>query len=106
MTQVRLTSLAVGALLLAAVVPPAAAQGFVLRPGYSTDFTDPNKIVREAVVPLSDVDLTSPGGAAVLLARIEAAADAACGGLANAVSRREKEGYAQCHRVAVAVAVA
>jgi UrcA family protein len=106
MTHARLTSLAVGALLLASVVPPAAAQAFVLRPGYSTDPADPTKIVRAAVIPLSDIDPTSPSGAAVLLDRIEAAADAACGGSASAVSRREREGYADCHRIAVAVAVA
>jgi UrcA family protein len=106
MTHARLTSLAAGAFLLAAVVPAAAAQSFVLRPGYSTDPSDQTKIVREAVIPLSDIDLTSPSGAAVLLDRIEAAPDAACGGSANAVSPRERDGYDDCHRIAVAVAVA
>lgn len=106
MTHNRLTPLAVGALLLAALAPPAVAQSFVLHPGFSTDPSDPSKIVRRAVVPHSDIDLMSPGGAEALLQRIEDAADAVCGGEANAVSRREKEGYAECRGVAVAVAVA
>ena len=106
MTHTRLTTFAVGAFLLAALAPPAVAQAVVLRPGFSTDPTDSSKIVRQAVVRLSDIDPLSPVGAATLLQRIEDAADAVCGGQANAVSRREKEGYAECHGVAVAVAVA
>jgi len=102
----RLTPFAVGALLLAAIAPPATAQAVVLRPGFSTDPTDSSKIVRQAVVQLSDIDLMSPSGAETLLQRIKDAADAVCGGEANAVSRREKEGYAECRGVAVAVAVA
>ena len=102
----RLTPFAVGALLLAAIAPPAAAQSFVLRPGFSTDPADTSKILRQAVVQLSDIDPMSPSGAETLLQRIEDAADAVCGGEANAVSRREKEGYAECRDVAVAVAVA
>jgi UrcA family protein len=105
MIHTRLTPFAVGAFLLAAIAPPAAAQTFVLRHGYSTDPTDPSKIVRKAVVPYSDIDPMSPRGAAALLQRIEAAADAVCGGRANAVSKREKDGYADCRSIAVAVAV-
>jgi len=106
MSHTRLTPFAIGALLLAAVAPPATAQAVVLRPGHSTDFADPTKIVRTAVISLSDIDPMSPAGAETLLQRIETAADAACGGAANAASKREKEGYAECHGVAVAVAVA
>jgi UrcA family protein len=106
MFRTRLTSFAVGALLLAAIAPPAVAQTVVLRPGFSTDPTDSSKIVRRAVVRLSDIDPSSPAGARALLQRIEAAADAVCGGSANAVSRREKDSYADCRDVAVAVAVA
>jgi UrcA family protein len=106
MTRNRFTPLAVGAFLLAAFAPPAVAQSFVPRPGFSTDPSDPTKIVRRAVVRHSDIDLMSPGGPEALLQRIEDAADAVCGGEANAFSRREKEGYAECRGVAVAVAVA
>lgn len=106
MFRTRLTSFAVGALLLAAIAPPAAGQSVVLRPGFSTDPTDSSKIVRRAVVRLSDIDPSSPGGARALLERIETAADAVCGGSANAISRREKETYADRRDVAVAVAVA
>jgi UrcA family protein len=106
MIHIRLTPFAVGAVLLAAIAPPATAQAVVLRPGFSTDPTDSSKIVRRAVVRLSDIDPTSTSGSQALLQRIEDAADAVCGGEANAVSRREKEGYAACRGVAVAVAVA
>ncbi|MGH6911213.1 MAG: UrcA family protein [Phenylobacterium sp.] len=106
MSHSRLTPLAAGLLLLAAVAPPAVAQTMVLRPGFVTDPTDPTKIVRTAVVTLSDIEVTSTSGAQTLLERIEAAADAVCGGRANAVSQREKEGYIDCHRAAVAAAVA
>jgi UrcA family protein len=106
MSHTCLAPLAIGALLLAVVAPPALAQTVVLRPGYSTDPTDSTKIVRQAVVSYSGLDPMSPSGAAALLERIEVAADAACGGAANAVSRREKEGYADCRGIAIAVAVA
>jgi UrcA family protein len=105
MSHTRFPLFAVGALLLAAVAPAATAQAVVLRPGYATDPTDSTKIVRTAVVSLSDLDPNSTGGAQTLLQRIETAADAACGGAANAVSRRAKEGYAECLSVAIAVAV-
>ena len=106
MSHTRLTSFAVGALLLAAVAPPAVAQAFVLRPLHSTDPADPTKIVRTAVIPYAGIDPTSPRGAEVLLQRIEEAADAVCGGAANAITDRKKEDYAACRGPAISRAVA
>lgn len=106
MIHIPLRPLALGALLLAAIVPPAAAQAVVLRHGYSTDPTDPSKIVREAVVSLSDIDPTSPSGAQTLLRRIEEAADGVCGGAAYAVTDSQKEAFAMCLGSAISGAVA
>jgi UrcA family protein len=106
MSHTRLTLLAVGASLLVVIGPPAVAQTVVLRPGFSTDPTDSTKIVREAVIRLSDIDPQSPGGAQTLLQRIEEAADAVCGGAVNAVGDRQKEGYDTCRRRAISGAVA
>lgn len=106
MIHIPLRPLALGALLLAAIVPPAAAQAVVLRHGSSADPTDPSKIVREAVVSLSDIDPTSPSGAQTLLRRIEEAADGVCGGAAYAVTDSQKEAFAMCRSSAISGAVA
>ena len=97
------TSLVVGALCVAAIVQPAAAQPYVLRPGFSFDAT---KVVTYTQVPYSDIDVTSSAGVQALLQRIEGAADAVCGGAANKVSKPEKEDYRECREIAVSGAVA
>ncbi|HEV7384035.1 MAG TPA: UrcA family protein [Phenylobacterium sp.] len=97
------TSLVAAALCLAAIVQPAAAQSYPLRPGYSFDSS---KIVTYTRVPYSDIDVTSPAGIQALLQRIENAADAVCGGAANKVSKPEKEDYRECREFAVSGAVA
>ncbi|HEY0435007.1 MAG TPA: UrcA family protein [Phenylobacterium sp.] len=93
MVDFRSLSLVAGALLLAA--QPASTQGFALRPGASSDLSDPTKVVRTAVVRLADLDTRSADGAQALLDRIEAAAAAVCG----AEDR-------QCRRMAATGAVA
>ena len=106
MTRFRHVSLIAGAVIAAAASLPAAAQGFVLRPGVSPDLADPSKVVREAVVQVSDLDPASPAGAETLLRRIEAAADAVCGGADKALTPRQKDAYDLCRGPAVARAVA
>ena len=96
-------ALVVGVLCLAAIVQPAAAQSYDLRPGFSFDST---KVVTYTRVPYSDIDVTSPAGLRALLQRIENAADAVCGGAANTVSKPEKEDYRECREIAVSGAVA
>jgi UrcA family protein len=96
-------SLAIGAVCLAAMAPAAGAQPYALRTG--VDLSDATKVVRYTTIPHADLDLGSSTGARKLLERIEDAADAVCGGAANAVSKREKESYGECRAIAVAVAV-
>ena len=93
---------ALSALTLAALALPAAAQSHAVRPGFSFD---PTKVVSYTSVPYADLDLASEAGARTLLQRIEAAADAVCGGAANKTSKPEKEDYGECRAVAVAGAV-
>ena len=96
-------SLVAGALCLAAIVQPAAAQTYVLRPGLSYDST---KVVTYTRVPYSDIDVTSAAGVRALFQRIEDAADAVCGGGATKVSKPDKEDYAECRDIAVSGGVA
>jgi UrcA family protein len=103
MIRIAPISLVAGALCLAAIVQPAAAQTYVLRPGLSFDSS---KVVTYTRVPYLDIDLTSAAGAPALLQRIEDAADAVCGGGATKISKQEKEDYAECRDIAVADAVA
>lgn len=103
MIRIASTSLLAGALWLAAIVQPVAAQSYVLRPGLSFD---PTKVVTYTRVPYSDIDVTSAAGVRALLQRIEDAADAVCGGGATKVSKQEKEDYAECRDIAVSGAVA
>ena len=103
MIRIAPTSLVAGALCLAAIAQPAAAQTYVLRPGISFDST---KVVTYTHVPYSDIDITSAAGVRALLQRIEGAADAVCGGGASKVSKQEKEDYAECRDIAVSGAVA
>ena len=91
--------LALSALSLAALALPAAAQSHAVRPGFSFD---PTKVVSYTSVPYADLDLTSEAGARTMLERIQAAADAVCGGAANKTSKAEKEAYQDCHAIAVA----
>jgi UrcA family protein len=94
--------IALGALGLIAIAQPASAQNLQLREGYSHD---PSKIVTYTRIESSDVDPASAAGARILLQRIEMAADAVCGGEANAVSKPQKRDYADCRSDAVAGAV-
>ena len=103
MTRTAPISLVAGALCLAAIAHPAAAQTYVLRPGLSFDST---KVVTYTRVPYADIDVTSAAGVWALLQRIEDAADAVCGGGATKVSKPEKEDYAECRDIAVSGAVA
>nr|MEA2797572.1 hypothetical protein [Phenylobacterium sp.] len=103
MIRIAPTRLVAGALCLAAIASPAAAQTYVLRPGLSFD---PTKVVTYTRVPYSDIDVASPAGIRALLQRIEDAADAVCGGGATKVSKQEKEDYAECRDIAVSGAVA
>jgi UrcA family protein len=103
MIRMAPTSLVAGALYVAAIVQPAAAQTYVLHPGISYDSA---KVVTYTRVPYSDIDITSAAGARALLQRIEDAADAVCGGGATKVSKQQKEDYAECRDIAVSGAVA
>jgi UrcA family protein len=96
------TIIALSALGLIAIAQPASAQSLQLHEGYSHD---PSKIVTYTRIDNSDIDPTSVAGARVLLQRIEMAADAVCGGKANAVSKSQKRDYADCRDDAVAGAV-
>jgi len=88
--------------LAAALALPAAAQSDAVRPGFSFD---PTQVVSYTHVPYADLDLTSEAGARTMLERIQAAADAVCGGAANKTSKADKEAYQDCHAIAVAGAV-
>jgi UrcA family protein len=94
--------LALSALCLAALALPAAAQSHAVRPGFSFD---PTQVVSYTSVPYADLDLASDAGARAMLARIQAAAGAVCGGAANKTSKAEKADYRDCHAIAVAGAV-
>jgi UrcA family protein len=106
MIQLRPFRLLAGALCVAVAAQAAAAQGFVLRHGAFADPSEPGKVVREAAVTRSDIDPNSPEGAQAMLQRIEAAADAVCGGAANAVTERQKDDYLTCRGPAVSNALA
>ncbi|HXA41165.1 MAG TPA: UrcA family protein [Phenylobacterium sp.] len=103
MIRIRPLAFAAGALCLAELVAPAAAQSFVLHEGFSSD---PSQRVTFTRVPYSDLDLASPAGARRLLQRIEAAADAVCGGAARAVSAHDRDAYETCREGAISGAVA
>ena len=96
--------LVAGAFCVAAIASSASAQPFDLKRGFSFD---PSERIVYVKIPHADVDLGSTAGAQVLLARITRAADAVCGGeAAAAVSRAARDRYADCRKVAIAVAVA
>jgi UrcA family protein len=88
---------------LAAPAPPAAAQTYDLKPGFSFN---PTERIVYTTVPRGDVDPATTSGAQILLGRIEGAADAVCGGKAAAVTRKARGDYDDCRKVAIAVAVA
>jgi UrcA family protein len=96
------TFTALAALGLIAVAQPASAQSLQLHAGYSHD---PSKVVTYTHIDSADIDPNSAAGARMLLQRIEAAADAVCGGEAKAVSKSQKRDYADCRSEAVAGAV-
>ena len=100
-----LLSLAFATAVGLAVTTPATAQGFALRPGASSDLSDPTKVVHTAVVRLADLDADSADGAQALLDRIGAAADAVCGAGEAVTAQRQAE-FRDCRRIAVAGAVA
>ena len=103
MIRMAPTSLVAGALCLAAIAQPAAAQTYVLHPGLSFDST---KVVTYTRVPYSDLDVSSSAGVWALLQRIEDAADAVCGGGATKAPKQGKEDYAECRDIAVSGGVA
>ncbi|WP_372782755.1 UrcA family protein [Phenylobacterium sp.] len=103
MTRMNPIVLLAAGLCLAASAQAAAAQSLVLRQGYSPDSS---QVVTSANVPYADIDLASSAGARALLERIEAAADAVCGGEANMASAYEKAGYRACRGTAISGAVA
>jgi UrcA family protein len=96
------TVFALTALGLIAIAQPVSAQSPQLHSGYSHD---PSKVVTYTRIDSADIDPDSAAGARILLQRIEAAADAVCGGQAKAVSKSQKRDYADCRSDAVAGAV-
>ena len=84
--------------LFCAIAGPAAAQPFTVHEAYSPD---PSKAAAYAVVPYADLDLTNSAGARMLLARIEAAAEAVCGG-----ARSPSADASDCRAAAISGAVA
>lgn len=93
----------VGATAAAAIFSPAATQPYEVRQGFSAD---PSQVVSQTRMSYSDLDLASSARARALLRRIEAAADAVCGGQGGAVSAREKDDYETCRSAAISGAVA
>lgn len=61
--------------------------------------------VRRIGVPMSDLNLAQPAGAAAMLARIEQAAGAVCGGLPLPRELRRTQHYRACRTAAVEQAV-
>ena len=103
MTHAKLIALALGGLCLAAAAAPAAAQAYALSEGFSSD---PSQVVTRARVPYADIDAGSAAGARALLQRIEAAADAVCGGTGPRSSAREAQAFEDCRGAAISGAVA
>jgi UrcA family protein len=81
-----------GVLIAGAVSPALAAPS----PG------EPRTVVR---VPYGDLDLAAAPGARVMLARIKAAADRACGGAPDIRELARQPGYDRCVRDASTLAV-
>jgi UrcA family protein len=102
MIRIAPTFIALTALGLIAIAQPASAQSLQPHAGYSHD---PSRVVTYTRINSADIDPNSAAGARVLLQRIEMAADAVCGGEANAVSKVRKRDYADCRSDAVAGAV-
>ena len=96
------TYIALAALGLIAIAQPASAQSLQLHAGYSHD---PSKRVTYTRIDSADVDPNSAAGARVLLQRIETAADAVCGGEANATSKSQQRSYVDCRSDAISGAV-
>ncbi len=102
MTQIRTLSFAVAALCAAAIAQPVAAQAYTLHPGFSLDSS---QVVTYAKVPYPDGGIGSTAGARTLLERIEAAAEAVCGGGADLRSAYARADYESCRKGAIAQAV-
>ncbi|MFL5296417.1 MAG: UrcA family protein [Phenylobacterium sp.] len=103
MNRTTCISLTIAGFCLTAIVQPAAGQPYVLKRGFSFD---PTQVVTYASVPHADLDPTTAAGTRELLQRIEAAADAVCGGAANQTTRAARDAYEDCRHIAVSGAVA
>ncbi|MBS0331609.1 MAG: UrcA family protein [Proteobacteria bacterium] len=102
MTRTKLSLSTAAALLLAATFTCAAQAEPALHEGYSHD---PSKIVTYTRIDSADLDARTAAGARSLLQRIEVAADAVCGGEANAVNASQKRDYRNCRDDAIRGAV-
>jgi UrcA family protein len=96
MTRIPPLSLAT-AICLTMAVQPCAAQAARTHEVFALD---PAHVVHATAVDYSDLDLSSTKGLQSLLARIEGAAEAVCGGGGD--SRAARQDQSQCRKAAVA----
>jgi UrcA family protein len=96
------TSIA-GAALALVLTAAAAAQPAPVQQGYSLDG---QHIVARTQAPYGDLNLSTAAGQRTLMQRLEAAADAVCGGPAQTGDRYHHEAYLLCRDTAVRSAVA
>jgi UrcA family protein len=93
MTHARITR-AIGALVIAsaAIATPALAQSIDQAPSIRVSY--------------ADLDIHQPDGAGILLARIDVAADRACGGAPDLRLLAQRAAFDRCRREAISRAVA